>query len=104
MLGRRPGNPAPRPGVPTPVIGDDPAGSGQITDQGPPGGGGRSGRGDQQDRRPIALLLVVEVASPGPDEPHSLNPPHWPASAGAPVRSSITCQTSLSSWFSFQMP
>jgi hypothetical protein len=29
---------------------------------------------------------------------------HGPASAGAPVRSSITCQTCLSSWFSFQMP
>ena len=29
---------------------------------------------------------------------------HGPASAGALTRSSITCQTSLSSWFSFQMP
>jgi hypothetical protein len=27
-----------------------------------------------------------------------------PASVGAPTRSSITCQTCLSSWFSFQMP
>ena len=29
---------------------------------------------------------------------------HGPASVGALTRSSITCQTSLSSWFSFQMP
>ena len=29
---------------------------------------------------------------------------HGPACAGALTRSSITCQTSLSSWFSFQMP
>jgi hypothetical protein len=60
---RRPsGQPRPRPGIPAPVVGDDPAGSGQITDQGPPRGGGRSGRGDQQDRRAVAPLLVVEAA------------------------------------------
>src|SRR5262249_6619081 len=35
---------------------------------------------------------------------HDLAPPHAPAEAGAAVRWSITCQTSLSSWFSFQMP
>ena len=29
---------------------------------------------------------------------------HGTAAAGTPVRSSITCQTSWSSWFSFQMP
>ena len=33
-----------------------------------------------------------------------LRPVHWPASVGALTRSSITCQTSLSSWFSFQIP
>src|SRR5690349_15350091 len=70
MLGGRADNLALRPGVPAPVVGDDLAGSGQITDQGPPRGGGRSGRGNQQDRRAVALLLVVEVAPPGVDEPH----------------------------------
>jgi hypothetical protein len=30
--------------------------------------------------------------------------PHGPACVGVPTRSSITCQTCLSSWFSFQIP
>src|SRR5262249_59778192 len=73
MLGGRPDNLTPRPGVPAPVVGDDPADSGQITGQRAPRRGGRPGRGDQQDRRAVAVLLVVEVASPGLDE--SPSPP-----------------------------
>src|SRR5262249_58826402 len=81
MLGGRPDNLTPRPGVPAPVVGDDPADSGQITGQRAPRRGGRPGRGDQQDRRAGPGLLVVEGASPGlvgsPSPPplFSLGPP-----------------------------
>src|SRR5262245_48332835 len=70
MLRGRPNHLTPRPAVPTPVIRNDPAGSGQITDQGSPGRGGRAGRRDQQDWQALALVLVVEAAPAGLDEPH----------------------------------
>jgi hypothetical protein len=64
-------------------------------------GGGGEGAGLASHRRWMGLpAAAVTVTKPGGPSVA----PHGPVSAGALTRSSITCQTSLSSWFSFQMP